>query len=270
MEIKILNPEIKAGKISHALFDFDGTISLLRHGWEEVMQSLMEEMITGDINKVTSSMRQEIASYIDESTGILTIYQMRWLKDAVKRWQLNREVLSEKQYKKIYNERMLEKLEKRIVSHRSQDIKKRFMLTGSRDFLRELFRKGVKLYLASGTDDIYVRKEARVLEIEEYFNGRIYGALDDTEEYTKENIIRRIFREEIGREEEEIMIVVGDGPVEIKAAKEYGAVAVGVASNEQKGRGWNKRKMERLINAGADLLIPDFRGVKRLLQYIEP
>ena len=40
--IRILNPAFKRGRVTHALFDFDGTISLIRYQWEEVMQELME------------------------------------------------------------------------------------------------------------------------------------------------------------------------------------------------------------------------------------
>ena len=43
-----LHPEKRpGGKIRAAIFDFDGTFSTLRHGWERVMGPLMLEMISG-------------------------------------------------------------------------------------------------------------------------------------------------------------------------------------------------------------------------------
>ena len=33
------------GQIKAAILDFDGTLSTLRHGWEDVMEPLMVEMI---------------------------------------------------------------------------------------------------------------------------------------------------------------------------------------------------------------------------------
>lgn len=95
------------GRITHALFDFDGTISLIRSGWEEVMQELMEQMISGSRLPATPALRREISRYIDESTGVLTIEQMRWLEAAVRRWKLNPEVLSPGEYKRIYNEKQI-------------------------------------------------------------------------------------------------------------------------------------------------------------------
>ncbi len=86
----------------------------------------------------------------------------------------------------------------------------------------------------------FVQEEARLLGVEKYFQGRIYGALDGTDENTKVNLIKRIFRKEMVRNKERVMIVMGDGPVEMKSARENGVVAVGVTSNEQRGSGWSR------------------------------
>ena len=43
--IEVVNPAIGIGRIRHALFDFDGTISVIRRGWENIMIPLMVEMI---------------------------------------------------------------------------------------------------------------------------------------------------------------------------------------------------------------------------------
>ena len=51
-------------------------------------------------------------------------------------------------------------------------------------------------------------------------------------------------------------LIVGDGPVEIRKAKRYGCVALGVASDEALGWGWNGEKRRRLLKAGADVLVP--------------
>lgn len=274
-DVKILNRSFPRGRITHALFDFDGTVSLIRFGWEEVMQKLMEETIACDAKRVTPELRRHIREYIDESTGILTIYQMQWLAEAVKRHGLNDTLLSAKQYKDIYNKRLLEaKVRARLDDHRGQESK--LILKGAGEFLNLLSKSGVELLLASGTDDIYVQREAAFLNVAYLFGGRIYGAKDDTEEFSKENIIRRSLREEsrtLGKgavsKESRIVAVFGDGPVEIRAAKGYGALAVGVASDESVGSGWNPRKIKRLTDAGADIIIPDFAEGRELLALIE-
>ena len=60
----------------------------------------------------------------------------------------------------------------------------------------------------------------------------------------------------------------GDGYVEIRDVKAVGGMAVAVASDEAGRSGkpdpW---KRDRLIGAGADLVIPDFRDWSALIDY---
>ena len=64
------------GPVRAVLFDFDGTISTLRSGWELVMKPLMLEMIAGGMDW-DDALEREVDAYIDESTGIQTILQMK-------------------------------------------------------------------------------------------------------------------------------------------------------------------------------------------------
>jgi phosphoglycolate phosphatase-like HAD superfamily hydrolase len=140
------------------------------------------------------------------------------------------------------------------------------MIMGARNFLEELHRRGVIMYLASGTDHEYVLKEASALKISQYFVGGIYGALDHTEEHAKEKIIQRILDENNLKGSE--LLVVGDGPVEIRNAKNRDAIALGVASDEVNRCGLNQRKRRRLIDAGADLIIPDYIRYKNIVAFL--
>ena len=56
--------------------------------------------------------------------------------------------------------------------------------------------------------------------------------------------------------------------MEIENAKTVGAIAVGVASVEDNIYNMNADKRERLIRAGADIIIPDFREGTQLLNYL--
>jgi len=78
MSIEILKPlpENRA-KIKTAVFDFDGTISTLRCGWESVMEEVMFEFIDQVCN-LTSEIKADVEEYIDKSAGIQTIFQMDW------------------------------------------------------------------------------------------------------------------------------------------------------------------------------------------------
>lgn len=256
--LKILHPEIRErlGKIRRALFDFDGTLSVLREGWETVMAPVMIESICGE-TPVTPAIAAEVHDYIEQSTGILTILQMEWLAAAVRRHGLAGQPLSAAAYKARYLERLMVRVQQRIQEVESgARLPDECMLSGSRRFLEGLRRRGVQLYLISGTDHPDVQREAGVLGLAHFFAGGIYGALDEREAHSKDRIIQRILSEHNLFGEQ--LLVVGDGPVEIREARAHGAIALGVASDEVQRAGWNEHKIPRLVNAGADLLIPDF------------
>src|SRR5512142_1842335 len=121
----IHHPQVveRLGSIRHVLFDFDGTLSVLRQGWEEVMIPLMVEEISGqyDDPAVLQEIEREVREYVDRSSGILTIRQMQWLVDAVERHglalsaQLARSALTARQYKMIYLERLMVQVGQRIA-----------------------------------------------------------------------------------------------------------------------------------------------------------
>ena len=71
-----------------------------------------------------------------------------------------------------------------------------------------------------------------------------------------------------GKAEEPVYIWIKDDEVEIRNAKANGAIAVGVASDEVKGHGWNEAKVDRLTKADCDILIPDFSNSDELLNYL--
>ena len=87
--LKVIHPQAidRLGNIQHVLFDFDGTISVLRQGWEKVMIDLMVTSICCE-SPPDPEIKAEVIEYIDQSTGILTIRQMEWLVQTVGRHAL--------------------------------------------------------------------------------------------------------------------------------------------------------------------------------------
>jgi beta-phosphoglucomutase-like phosphatase (HAD superfamily) len=138
----------------------------------------------------------------------------------------------------------------------------------SLEFLENLRRRGLTLYLASGTDLKYVRHEVELLGLTGYFGEHIYGALDEYKNFSKKMIIERMLRENDLHGKE--LLGFGDGFVEIEEVKQVGGVAVAVASDEVNRRGINAWKRQRLVRAGADLVIPDYRCQESLLHYLFP
>jgi phosphoglycolate phosphatase len=272
--LEVVNPPARLGRVRHALFDFDGTISVIRQGWENIMIPLMVEMIC-DAHPPTPEIESEVAEYVDHSTGILTIKQMQWLEEAVHRYGLARAPKSAREYKRIYNERLLRPVRQRLSQMdgsrdpgegQRAEGRDRLMIAGARDFLQALYERGVTLYLASGTDHVYVLQEATALDVQGFFGEHIYGARDDTEAFTKERIIQRILDDHRLRGEE--LLVVGDGPVEIRHAKARGALALGVAADEEQRQGLSPRKRQRLLAAGADLIVTDLTHYDELVNYL--
>lgn len=267
-EIQVVR-EVERGRFKHALFDFDGTVSLLREGWQQVMGPMMAEMICNGAQP-TPEVLEAVEVYIDESTGINTILQMEHLVQMVRDYGLvpANKILDAHGYKKIYNDRLMERVRQRIAQLQSGELQPRDVtVTGSLAFVKAVHDRGLHMYIFSGTDREDVQNEAGLVGAAPYFT-EIWGALRTYEESNKEMIIKAILGEHDLHGSE--VLVVGDGPVEIRLAHEHDCVSVGVCSDEVRGHGWNAEKRERLTKAGADILIPDFGEWEALLAYLFP
>ena len=267
-QIEIIN-EVERGKIKHVLFDFDGTISTLREGWQRIMAPVCVEMICGD-TEPTQAIIDEVNVMIDETTGIQTIFQMQKLQEMVRAHGLVPEdkILDPVDYKKVYNDRLMEPVRARIGQLDSgEKTIEDYTVRGALYFLELISRQDVSMYVFSGTDRDDVRNEAARLGAAPYFK-EIWGALPSVEEYSKEKIIRDIIAEH--HLEGPQVLAIGDGPVELRNVKEAGGIALGIASDEVNGKGWDMSKRPRLLRAGADILVPDFLEAEKLIEYLFP
>src|SRR5262249_57202593 len=122
--------------------------------------------------------------------GKKRIYQMTRFADGVKdRGGQPREPLW---YKKEYLRRLDERIHSRIESIRSGRAQPDdFLVFGARHLLENLRARGLPLYLASGTDEQFVKTEADLLDLRKYFGPHIYGALDDHKKFSKKMVIER-------------------------------------------------------------------------------
>ena len=164
----------------------------------------------------------------------------------------------------MYLDRLWVRIEGRVdelkKGHVSPD---KYLVPGSRELLENLTARGLELYLASGTDEAFVKEEARLLDITRYFGDRVYGALDDLKSFSKAILIKRIIDSAAYRGEE--FLGFGDGYVEIEEVKNVGGVTVGVASKEPGCQSVDDWKRKRLIGAGADYIVPNFESHQELL-----
>jgi phosphoglycolate phosphatase len=265
-QIEIVNHHLERGHIRFALFDFDGTISLIREGWQGVMIPMMVEiLLETPQHESEAELTRVVTEFVTRLTGKQTIYQMIQLAAEIEqRGGTPRQPLD---YKHDYLERLWTRIEDRVAylkaGRRSPE---ELTVPGALDLLAALRARDVVCYLASGTDRPYVLDEAGALGLPRFFDDRIYGALEDYTNFSKRMVIERILRENhlAGPE----LVAFGDGFVEIEDAKAVGGIAVGVASNEATRQGIDAWKRDRLIQAGADLIIPDFREYAALVEYL--
>jgi phosphoglycolate phosphatase-like HAD superfamily hydrolase len=264
--IEVINLHVERSRIRFALFDFDGTISLIREGWQGVMIPMMVEVLLDTPHHESEAeLTQVVTDFVTRLTGKQTIYQMLQLAEEVK--ERGGTPLDPLDYKYEYLRRLWTRIGDRVADlkagRKSPDD---FIVPGALELLAALRDRDVTCYLASGTDHPYVLDEAGVLGLPAYFGDHIYGALDDYQSFSKRMVIERILRENrlAGPE----LVAFGDGFVEIEDTKSVGGIAVGVASNETSRQGIDAWKRGRLIQAGADLIIPDFREHDALVNYL--
>ena len=238
--------------IRHVLFDFDGTLSFVRAGWAEVMTEMFAELLDG-------ADRAHVLEGIMSLNGKATIHQMEWL--AAERRARGIPAADAAEYLEEFLRRLHQLIEERLAGDREK-----LLVSGARALLEMLRQRGLTLHIASGTDERAVRHEAEALGIAHYFGGRIHGAQADARAFSKMTIIEAILRDFDCPGA--ALLSFGDGHIETECTKRVGGVAVAVASDESEpGSGRiDASKRERLLAAGADVVIADYRNAAALLE----
>jgi phosphoglycolate phosphatase len=260
--IEILSKGAHAGATRVVLFDFDGTLSLIRAGWVEVMAPMMIDLLLETRSgEAPEQLRELVLDNIGRTTGKETIYQMMALADNIRaRGGEPEEPLV---YKRMYLDRLWTHIEGRVTELKSGNASpEKYLVPGSRALLEDLRSRGYKMYLASGTDHDDVVAEAKLLDIYGYFDG-VYGAQDDLKAFSKGLLIKRILESAEFRGHE--FLGFGDGYVEIEEVKKVGGTAVGVATNEPECLTIDLWKRDRLAGVGADIIIPNYLELSDLL-----
>ena len=265
VDIEIYEFQQTRGPIRHAVFDFDGTLSLIRAGWQDVMLGLcVEELVKIPATEDRNNLTRICNDFITQLKGRQTIYQMMRLTEEIA--QRGGVPLDPHDYKWQYLKRLQTKIAHRLADLKQGAEKDAYQVCGSTELLDDLAHRGTICYLASGTDEQFVISEAKLLGLDHYFADRIYGARDDYRSFSKQMLLERIQAEHEVREDE--LAVFGDGYVEIECARSVGGIAVGIASLETGERGWDVWKKERLLAAGAQILVPDWRESALLMSFL--
>src|SRR5919199_2759722 len=85
-EIEVLRPDLPRGSFRSVLFDFDGTLSLIRAGWPQVMIPMMVGVLrqTGTA-ETEAELTAAVEEFVMRLNGRQTIYQMIELAEEVRR-----------------------------------------------------------------------------------------------------------------------------------------------------------------------------------------
>lgn len=267
-QIELINESVSRGAVSNAIFDFDGTLSLIREGWQNVMIPQMVAFLqeTGT-QETKEELTYVVKEFVTRLTGKQTIYQMMELKSQIE--SRGGEAKDPVEYKHLYLDALWERIQHRVSGLKDGSIAAdEYLVPESVALLEGLKARGISMYLASGTDHDYVVDECAALGLAGYFGEHIYGARDDYKTFSKKMIIEKMLADNNLSGEE--LIAFGDGYVEIENTKEVGGIAIGVATDEAARTGIDEWKRTRLIEAGADIIIPDYREVDTLLAWLFP
>src|SRR5262245_28062000 len=84
-EMEVLHPNMRRGQFRSVLFDFDGTLSLIREGWPQVMIPMMVEVLHKTATTETDAeLHAAVEEFVMRLNGRQTIYQMIQLADEVR------------------------------------------------------------------------------------------------------------------------------------------------------------------------------------------
>ena len=135
------------------MFDHDGTISILKEGWETVMEPVMVKAILGNKmgaadKRLIKNVRRRVLEFIDKTTGVQTVLQMEGLVEMVREYNLvpKNEVMDKFGYKKSYNDALIGMVNKRVKKLKNGEVSMTdYTLNGAIEFLHVLNKKAVTL-----------------------------------------------------------------------------------------------------------------------------
>lgn len=254
-------------RITHVVFDFDGTLSWLRHGWPQIMLEVFRQHLPRLAGETEAAVDALLFDVIFGLNGKPTIVQMQRFAEIVR--ERGGPVLEAEALRREFQERLDREIAARTELVRSgQAQRDDFVVFAARPVLERLRREGLTPIVLSSTIEERVKDEAEILGLTPFFGRHIYGSGTNPSEFSKLAVFQRLLREEGITGEH--LLSFGDGPVEIASTKELGGLAIAVCSDEEhNGSGvMDAFKCRQLLDAGADAAIPDFRDALAILDYL--
>src|SRR5881397_1094881 len=113
--MEVLRPDLPRGRFRSALFDFDGTLSLIREGWPQVMIPMMVGILRETGTRETDAeLIAAVEEFVMRLNGRQTIYQMIHLADEVRR--RGGRPLEPLAYKHRYHDLLMARIRSRVAA----------------------------------------------------------------------------------------------------------------------------------------------------------
>jgi phosphoglycolate phosphatase-like HAD superfamily hydrolase len=253
-------------KTRHVFMDWDGTTSLTRGGWSEVMVGLFAESLPLLAGETENSIRDLSRAELMRLNGRPSIHQMARLAEMVN--ERGRAALGADDYQREYQARVGRVVNARLQTVRNGGDADALLVPGVRAFFTALNARGIAITLASGTPLPELLDEVRLLGLEHHF-AAIHGPVDlEDRDFSKRAILHATLQA-LALDGAE-MVAFGDGPVELIETSRVGGLAVAVATEESHPGRLDAWKRETLLAAGAHAVVADFTALDSLLTTFFP
>ncbi len=275
--IEIVRP-FSGRSLSVGLFDFDGTISDERVGWPNlIVANNVAYLIALSSPHLEHRQAEELVlADIEATIGIPTYLQMKRLRTMIEKHGYQGPELDPRMFKDSYNDALIGMVSSRRAQLATGEMTMDDLrIDGAMELLQGInARLSRGIYLASGSDLDAVTESVEHLGYSEFFPRERIAAAGSLgpEDDAKEAVIDGLLNDSGIRGEE--LVTFGDGFPEMLYTHRAGGVGVGVVSRDEShyehlGHFTIEQKKQRLLNAGAHLIVHDpYRNVPELLDAI--
>lgn len=230
-----------------AVFDFDGTLSLLREGWATIMAQQGVELLDD------TSRQTELELEMLMLSGKPSITQMQRLIElaqaAGKPHPTDAELLHE------FQNRLRGILDARLAAITTSP-SGAFCVPGAITYLEHLASAGIECVLVSGTQKDFVVAEAEQLNVRRFFGDQLFAPEANNSSFRKLDVIAEMMKQR--QLDGSQLIGYGDGYAETVAVRELGGYVVGLATCDIGETGLHPLKQQMLTTLGAHAILPSY------------
>jgi beta-phosphoglucomutase-like phosphatase (HAD superfamily) len=281
--IEIVRP-FSGRSLSVGLFDFDGTLSDERVGWPNLIVANNVAYLIAFTSPHLEHRQAEglVLADIEATIGIPTYLQMKRLRTIIEKHGYQGPELDPRMFKDSYNDTLVGMVSSRRAQLATGEMTMDDLrIDGAMELLQRVSARLSKgIYLASGSDLDAVTESVEHLGYSEFFPKERIAAAGSLgpEDDAKEAVIQGLLSNsgiqgDSGIRGEEL-VTFGDGFPEMLYTHRAGGVCVGIVSRDQShyehlGHFTEEQKKQRLLNAGAHLIVhKPYQNVPELLDAI--